>query len=198
MRFIFRFLELFPPIGECSPNTIGLRLLATKQMLSLLQCLREAVEKKENVFSFEGWADFMDNEEKAAYYKQILDSYATKYDKTRQQFEELSAIAKKDKKLASVCDTNFSRAELLSLLSAKYSIEECKQVWAELCRKKERHSEEEYNASFSKVALRLDFTMTFYQLNCLLIDYFHDPDYFARNSKTDTIIDYQPVVLTTL
>jgi hypothetical protein len=37
--------------------------------------------------------------------------------------------------------------------------------------------------------------MTFYQLNCLLIDNFHDPDYFARNSKIDIIIDYPPAGL---
>jgi hypothetical protein len=37
--------------------------------------------------------------------------------------------------------------------------------------------------------------MTFYQLNCLLIDNFHDPDYFARNSKIDAIVDVPPAVL---
>lgn len=38
--------------------------------------------------------------------------------------------------------------------------------------------------------------MTFYQLNCLLIDNFHDPDYFARNSKIDVIIENKPSVIT--
>jgi hypothetical protein len=69
-------------------------------------------------------------------------------------------------------------------------------MWTDLCKKNERHSEDDYLSSFNKLALRLDFTMTFYQLNCLLIDNFHDPDYFARNSKIDTIIEYQPATLT--
>jgi hypothetical protein len=127
-------------VAESGPNTVGLRLLATKQMLSLLQCLKEAIEKKENSFNFEGWQEFSENQDRAKYYRDVLDSYTAKYDKIRQQFEELSNLAKKDKKLALVCDANFSRAELLSLLSAKYSIEECKQMWAELGRRKERHS----------------------------------------------------------
>jgi hypothetical protein len=37
--------------------------------------------------------------------------------------------------------------------------------------------------------------MTYYQLNCLLIDYFDDPDYFARNSKVEVIIDNKPTIL---
>jgi hypothetical protein len=37
--------------------------------------------------------------------------------------------------------------------------------------------------------------MTYYQLNCLLVDYFHDPDYFARNSKVEVIIDNKPTIL---
>lgn len=37
--------------------------------------------------------------------------------------------------------------------------------------------------------------MTFYQLNCIQIDSFYDPDYFARNCKLDIIIDNKPVTL---
>lgn len=50
-------------------------------------------------------------------------------------------------------------------------------------------------SELSKIALRLDFTMTFYQLNCIQTDSFYDPDYFARNSKLDIIIDNKPIVL---
>jgi hypothetical protein len=99
----------------------------------------------------------------------------------------------KNKKLASICDTNYTRAELLSLLSIKYSIEECKQIWADLSKRVEKSSEDENG--FSKPALRLDFAMTYYQLNCLLIDNFHDPDYFARNSMIDMIIEHKPAPL---
>jgi hypothetical protein len=44
--------------------------------------------------------------------------------------------------------------------------------------------------------MRLDYTMTYYQLNCFMVDNFHDPDYFARNSKIDIIIDNKPSPLT--
>ena len=37
--------------------------------------------------------------------------------------------------------------------------------------------------------------MSYYQLNCLLTDNFHDPDYFARNSKIDSIIEHKPLPL---
>lgn len=100
---------------------------------------------------------------------------------------------KNDKRLSSISDVNLTRSELLCLLAIKYSIEDCKGVWNELCKLESKHGEEE---SFGKVALRLDFTMTLYQLNCLLIDNFHDPDYFARNSKIDVIIDNKPSTLT--
>lgn len=58
-------------------------------------------------------------------------------------------------------------------------------------------ADEAGQASFSKVAVRLDFIITFYQLNCLLVDNFYDPDYFARNSKIDVIIENKPAMLTT-
>ena len=34
-----------------------------------------------------------------------------------------------------------------------------------------------------RTALRLDFTLTYYQLNCLCLDNWSDIDYFARTSK---------------
>ena len=79
------------------------------------------------------------------------------------------------------------------MLAIRYCIEDCKSVWSELCKLESKHAEEEI---FGKVAHRLDFTITFYQFNCLLIDNFHDPDYFARNSKIDVIIDNKPSPLT--
>jgi len=36
MRFIYRFLELFPKPEDSGLYTLGLRFIATKQMLSLL------------------------------------------------------------------------------------------------------------------------------------------------------------------
>lgn len=84
------------------------------------------------------------------------------------------------------------RCEVLSLLAIKYSIEECRSLWREV---KDIPDGKGSDLEFQKAALRLDFTMTFYQLNCLLIDSFYDPDYFARNSKIDVIIDNKPASL---
>ncbi len=36
MRFIYRFLELFPTPEDSGSPTLGLRFIATKQMISLL------------------------------------------------------------------------------------------------------------------------------------------------------------------
>lgn len=55
---------------------------------------------------------------------------------------------------------------------------------------------EDQMSLYSKLALRLDFTMSYYQLNCLLVDAFQDPDYFARNSKVELIIEHKPAPLT--
>ena len=54
MRFIFRLLEMFPPLEESGRYTFGLRFLATKQLLSQLDNLKEALNR-ENIFCFEGW-----------------------------------------------------------------------------------------------------------------------------------------------
>lgn len=54
MRFIFRFLEMFPSVETSGRYTFGLRFIATKQMLSQLSNLKEALNR-ENAFNFEGW-----------------------------------------------------------------------------------------------------------------------------------------------
>lgn len=47
-------------------------------MLSQLVNLKEALNR-ENIFNFEGWDEFMANNEKVEYYKQILTDYTTRY-----------------------------------------------------------------------------------------------------------------------
>ena len=47
----------------------------------------------------------------------------------------------------------------------------------------------------SELAIKVDFLVTYYQLNCLLVDRFTDSDYFARNSKLEAILDVKPVKL---
>ena len=72
-----------------------------------------------------------------------------------------------------------------------YTIEECKGIWGQLVHQfgedNKVYSDGQLR-EFASLAGRLDFAITYYQLNCLLTDSFHDPDYFARNSKIDTII----------
>ena len=43
MRYIFRFLEMFPPVEESGRYTFGLRFLATKLMLSQLDNLKSSL-----------------------------------------------------------------------------------------------------------------------------------------------------------
>lgn len=77
-----------------------------------------------------------------------------------------------------------------------YAIDECKQIWTQLVSLETKVSSESYLKEFAILAGRLDFAMSYYQLNCLLTDNFHDPDYFARNSKIDSIIEHRPLPLT--
>ena len=46
-----------------------------------------------------------------------------------------------------------------------------------------------------QLTLRLDFTMSFYQLNGFLVDYFHDLEYFSRMSRLETIMECVPASL---
>lgn len=41
----------------------------------------------------------------------------------------------------------------------------------------------------------MDFITTYYQLNCLLLDNFNNPEYFAKYSKLEHITEYKPVQL---
>lgn len=43
--------------------------------------------------------------------------------------------------------------------------------------------------------LRLDYTITYYQLNCLLAEEFADAEYFGRMAKLETIVDNRPIGL---
>lgn len=41
---------------------------------------------------------------------------------------------RKEKNIGCVCDTNYARSEVLSLLAIKFSIADCKILWADLCK----------------------------------------------------------------
>lgn len=51
-----------------------------------------------------------------------LNDYEARYEKNRKEFEKLVTLLSEDKSLSCVADTNFSRSELLSILSIKYSL----------------------------------------------------------------------------
>jgi hypothetical protein len=55
-------------------------------------------------------------------------------------------------------------------------------LWNTLESDKSSRSEGELQGQAQSDALRLDFTMTYYQLNQFLIDNFNDSEYFTRFS----------------
>ena len=79
MRFLYRFVCMFPPVETCGRFTLGLRFLATKQMMCQLHSLKLAL-KKENAFNFDSWEEFLLNEEKTRKYEEILGNYSKKYE----------------------------------------------------------------------------------------------------------------------
>jgi len=101
----------------------------------------------------------------------------------------------KDKDIAKIIDLNLFRSEFLSIQSIKLTIEECKQLWKSIEGEKVKPSESELEGKYLSNALRLDFTMTYYQLNTFLVDNFNDSEYFCRMSRLDVINDYKPATL---
>lgn len=79
----------------------------------------------------------------------------------------------KDKKLTCIADSNLQRSEWTSMLGISFAVEECKGIW-QLLEKEKPGSEGELQGKLQSEALRLDFTMTYYQLNCLLVDNFNE------------------------
>jgi hypothetical protein len=64
-----------------------------------------------------------------------------------------------------------------------YAVEECKNIWQSLLGEKNSGLEGELQGKMQVEAQRLDFTMSYFQLNGFLLDNFHDPEYFSRASK---------------
>ena len=55
-----RYSEMFPEVSESGRYTLGLRFIVVKQMLSQLHALEVSLAG-ENVFSIEGWSEFINN-----------------------------------------------------------------------------------------------------------------------------------------
>lgn len=66
------------------------------------------------------------------------------------------------------------------MVAVKYSIEEIQKLWNRITKEYPVRGkyEKETPFKFKAELLLLDFLMTYYQLNCLLIDDFHRLDYF--------------------
>jgi len=62
MRFLCRYSQMFPEVSESGRYTLGLRFIVVKQMLSQLQALEMSLSGQ-NIFSIEGWSDFIANQE---------------------------------------------------------------------------------------------------------------------------------------
>lgn len=98
------------------------------------------------------------------------------------QFKEWIPVVGKDKKISAIADMNFQRSEFLSMQGLSFAIEECKNIWQTLDKEKPTY-EGELQGKLQSEAMRLDFTITYYQLNGFLVDNFNDSEYITRVSK---------------
>ncbi len=163
-------------------------------MFSQLVAL-EASLAGENVFLLEGWAEFLANQEEKQRLSKIVEEEKKKTEGLMKQIKEWIPVVGKDKRLAAVVDLNFLRSEYLSMLGLSFAIEECKNIWNWLEKEKVGASEGELQGKMGSEAMRLDFTITYFQLNSILIDNFQDAEYFTRMSKLETTSECRPAPL---
>lgn len=196
MRFLHRFHLIFPDMKfEVKGRyTLGLRFIALKQMFGQLEALEKSIEG-ENPFGIEGWSEFIATFQDKDKYSRSLAEYRKTYEGCRKQFKEWINFVAKDKTLSCIADDNLSRSEYLSMTGLAFAVDEAKVIWQDLGRVKTLPQEGELPGKTQDDALRLDFTLTYYQLNSLLVDNFYDPEYFARMSKLDTTLECKPVSL---
>ena len=79
MRFLFRFVAMFPPAEQSGRFTLGLRFLVKKLLLCQLYSLKQVLNK-ENVFNFDNLDEFFSSKEKCLKYEQIITNYSKKYE----------------------------------------------------------------------------------------------------------------------
>jgi hypothetical protein len=95
-------------------------------------------------------------------------------------------------------DKNYQRSEALALASIYYCIEDIKDLSRQLKEDsliRELADDGVLPEEQQRLALRLDFTVTYYQLNCLCVDNWSDIDYFARTSKVEVLTEHKPSTL---
>lgn len=142
----------------------------------------------------EGWSQFIATEDLTKYRKS-LDEYKKRFQPLARNIKEWLPVVGKDKKLNLIVDLNFQRSEYASMMGVNFAIEQCRSIWNTLQKEKNVANETELQGKSLMQAVRLDFTMTYHQLNCFLLDQFNDPEYFGRVSRLETINEYQPATL---
>jgi hypothetical protein len=110
---------------------INLKFIVIKQLLSQLEAL-DASLKGENIFNIEGWSEYLMKKEEKQLLMRTIQEYKKNYESYGKMLKDLIPIVSKDKKMASVADTNLFRSEYLSMLGLFYTIQESKFLWGEL------------------------------------------------------------------
>ena len=128
-------------------------------------------------------------------FEKSLTEYRKRFEPLYGKLKEWQPIVSKDKDIVKTIDLNIFRSEFLSIQSFKFTVEECKQLWKSIEGEKSKASDSELEGKYLSNALRLDFTMTYYQMNTFLVDHFFDSDYFCRMSRLDLINEYKPATL---
>jgi hypothetical protein len=132
----------------------------------------------------DGWKEFISNADNKLKFAKAVEEHRKKYEMHLSKLQEWIPVVGKDKKLTPIADSNLQRSEYLSMLGVSFAVEECRSVWGMLERDRPQGSiDSELAGRTQSEALRLDFTMTYYQLNCLLLDNFHDLEHFTNTSR---------------
>jgi hypothetical protein len=83
------------------------------------------------------------------------------------------------------------------MVAIRAALEEIRKLWGRIA--KEYPAKGKYDRDspfrFKAELLLLDFLVSYYQLNCLLVDDFMRPEHFEKNAKLELILEYQPVDL---
>lgn len=178
MRYLFRLQGMIA--DEERVDARLLRFIILKQMFTQLHSLTEALNGR-NPYFFANWNNFLKEFDKVKRYDEILKNYAARYESLRQLYADLEGHLAGRRELEGIRE-DFELAEAMSIMAVVISVREIRRM-CELIRG------ERILAKALEVAKVLDFVVTYYQLNCLLVDDFRRIDYFEDRSKLDIIIE---------
>lgn len=133
--------------------------------------------------------------EKTKKIQQVITEYAKKYARLYTELDELIAKGTSNRRFALYLDKNYQRCESLAVGAVHYCIEDIRELSKQLREDltvRELADDALLPEDLQRKALRLDFTLTYYQLNCLSLDNWSDIDYFARTSKVEFLTEHKP------